>query len=47
MKMIEALQATLDFLEANGYESGDIHDDLVIVIRQLKRHPEVAREELK
>ncbi len=33
----EALENALTFMEALGYQSGDIHDDLRLAIRRLGR----------
>jgi hypothetical protein len=47
MTMLEALQNALAALEAEGYVSGDIHDDLAQAIQRLRtRHPKIAQEEL-
>lgn len=45
--IIEALDNALELLEANGYKSGDIHDDLASAIRRLRTmHPQVAKDEI-
>ena len=47
MTILEALQNALELLEAAGYKSGDIHDDLVLAIQRLKeRYPKAAAYEL-
>lgn len=47
MTILEALETALSTLELEGYQSGDIHDDLVIVIRRLRNeYPSFAKEEL-
>lgn len=47
MKLIEALQNAREFLEALGYKSGDVHDDLNLAIsRLLNKYPAVTQEEL-
>ena len=47
MTIIEALQNALAMLEHEGYKSGDVHDDLALVISRLTRkYPQVAKEEL-
>lgn len=47
MTIIEALQNALDLLEANGYKSGDVHDDLELAINRISRkHSGVANEQL-
>ena len=42
MTIIEAMENALSLLEALGYQSGDIHDDLKTAIRRLR----AAKEEL-
>lgn len=48
MKLIEALENALEFLEAHGYmDGGDIHDDLALSINRLRqKYPNAAEEEL-
>jgi hypothetical protein len=49
MKVIEALQNALAFLESLGhpYNHGDVHDDLDLAISRLCRKcPQVMQEEL-
>jgi hypothetical protein len=47
MTILEALQNALAALEAEGYVSGDIHDDLDLAIDRLKnKYPKVAKDEL-
>jgi hypothetical protein len=36
-KNIEAVENAITFLEALGYEGGDIHDDLVATLRRLRQ----------
>jgi hypothetical protein len=44
---VEALAAALELLESCGYKSGDIPDDLQLVINRLEtKFPRVAHEEL-
>ena len=48
MKIIEALENALEFLEALGYmRGGDVHDDLDLAISRLRqKYPRIAKEEL-
>jgi hypothetical protein len=47
MTIQEALENALTFLEALGYKSGDIHDDLELAKDRIRsKHPKVAKEEL-
>lgn len=47
MTIEEALRNALGALEAAGYQSGDIHDDLKLAIgRLLRKYPQAAKEEL-
>jgi hypothetical protein len=47
MTIIEAMENALSMLEALGYKSGDIHDDLALAINRLKmKYPKVAKEEM-
>lgn len=48
MRLIEALQNARDFLEALGYRSGDIHDDLHLALCALQNnHHKACMEEIK
>ena len=45
--IIEALEKALEALEAEGYKSGDVHDDIALVISRLKnKYPAAAKEVL-
>lgn len=47
MTIVEAIENALLFLEANGYKSGDIHDDLVLAIVRLRqKHSRTVTEKL-
>lgn len=47
MTIAQALQNILELIESEGYQSGDLHDDLVLAITRLReKYPKVASEEL-
>jgi len=48
MKLLEALQNALEFMEANGYKNGgDIHDDLQLAIHTIQnKFLKVGNEEI-
>jgi hypothetical protein len=47
MTILEALRNARELLEAQGFTSGDIHDDLSLAISRLAaKYPDVAKEEL-
>jgi len=47
MRIDEAIENAVTFLESLGYTSGDIHDDLQLTLRRLRtKHRRIAEEEL-
>jgi len=47
MKILEALENALEFLESLGYKGGDIHEDLELAIDRIRsKFPKTAQDEL-